>query len=224
MGQAREDVDVQALVADAGVERLDVAVAPRLAGRDEVQADSFAGSVGHRRRPSARRTGCATGSTSARRPAAPGRPQRCPRPLPASCRPARACGRPAPAYASSSLPRCCRAFLPTSWAARLSLDLDQPTGVRPTAVIVLARDAQTLPHMRNEGVVCSDTYAPTGILIRGAVGSTYLTSIRRGAAMEPEMIRVLPIMCLAGHDVHVTRALHLYRPVPGASSGPSTMC
>jgi len=48
LGQAPEDVDVQALVADAGVERLDVAVAPRLAGRDEVQADSFAGTVGHR--------------------------------------------------------------------------------------------------------------------------------------------------------------------------------
>ena len=39
LGQRPEAVDVQALVADAGVERFDVAVAPRLPGRDEVQPD-----------------------------------------------------------------------------------------------------------------------------------------------------------------------------------------
>ncbi len=46
LGQAPEDVDVQAFVADAAVERLDVAVAPWFAGRDEVQPDAFAGLCG----------------------------------------------------------------------------------------------------------------------------------------------------------------------------------
>jgi hypothetical protein len=45
LGQAPENVDVQAFVADPGVERLDVAVAPPLAGRDEVQPDGFASPV-----------------------------------------------------------------------------------------------------------------------------------------------------------------------------------
>ena len=31
--------------------------------------------------------------------------------------------------------------------------------------------------MRIAGVVCSDSYAPAGILIRGAVGSTYMSGI-----------------------------------------------
>jgi Resolvase, N terminal domain len=48
VGQTSEDVDVQAFVADATVERLDVAVAPGLAGRDEVQAYSLICPVGHR--------------------------------------------------------------------------------------------------------------------------------------------------------------------------------
>ena len=39
VGQRPEAVDVEAFVADAGVERFDVAVAPRLPGRDEVQPD-----------------------------------------------------------------------------------------------------------------------------------------------------------------------------------------
>jgi hypothetical protein len=39
LGQRPEAVDVETFVADAGVERFDVAVAPRLAGWDEVQAD-----------------------------------------------------------------------------------------------------------------------------------------------------------------------------------------
>ena len=45
--QRPEAVDVEAFVADAGVERFDVAVAPGLAGRDEVQPDLAAGPVGH---------------------------------------------------------------------------------------------------------------------------------------------------------------------------------
>src|ERR1700736_5712075 len=36
LGQRPEAIDVEAFVADAGVERFDVAVAPRLAGWDEV--------------------------------------------------------------------------------------------------------------------------------------------------------------------------------------------
>ena len=40
--QRPEHVDVEAFVADAAVERLDAAVAPGLAGRDEVQAGAFA--------------------------------------------------------------------------------------------------------------------------------------------------------------------------------------
>ena len=39
--------DVEAFVGDAGVERLDVAVAPRLPGRDEVQPDLASCPVGH---------------------------------------------------------------------------------------------------------------------------------------------------------------------------------
>ncbi len=41
-------VQVQAFVADPAVERFDVAVAPRLPGRDEVQSDALRGPVGHR--------------------------------------------------------------------------------------------------------------------------------------------------------------------------------
>lgn len=37
--QRPEAVDVEAFVADAGVDRFDVAVAPGLSGWDEVQAD-----------------------------------------------------------------------------------------------------------------------------------------------------------------------------------------
>ena len=48
LGQGPEDVDVEAFVADPAVERLDVAVAPGLAGWDERQPDPFAGPVGHR--------------------------------------------------------------------------------------------------------------------------------------------------------------------------------
>ena len=40
-------VDVQALVADTGVKRLDVAVAPRLARWDEVQTNLPSRPVGH---------------------------------------------------------------------------------------------------------------------------------------------------------------------------------
>jgi predicted NUDIX family NTP pyrophosphohydrolase len=42
-----EHVDVQALVPNAAVERLDVSVAPGLPRWDEVQAGAFAGPVGH---------------------------------------------------------------------------------------------------------------------------------------------------------------------------------
>ena len=51
VGQRPEAVDVEAFVADAGVERFDMAVAPRLAGRDEMQPDLTGGPVCH----------CATG-------------------------------------------------------------------------------------------------------------------------------------------------------------------
>lgn len=51
LGEGPEAVDVQALVADAGGKRFDVAVAPRLAGRDEVQPDLPGRPVSH----------CATG-------------------------------------------------------------------------------------------------------------------------------------------------------------------
>ena len=48
LGQGPEAVDVEAFIADAGVERFDVAVAPGFPGRDEVQPDPAAGPVGHR--------------------------------------------------------------------------------------------------------------------------------------------------------------------------------
>src|SRR3954451_22752677 len=48
VGQGPEQVDVQAFVAETAVERLNVSVPPRLAGRDEGEPDTFAGSVGHR--------------------------------------------------------------------------------------------------------------------------------------------------------------------------------
>jgi hypothetical protein len=47
LGEGPEAVDVEAFVGDAGVERFDVAVAPRLSGRDEVQPNLAAGPVGH---------------------------------------------------------------------------------------------------------------------------------------------------------------------------------
>ncbi|MDT5310594.1 MAG: hypothetical protein QOE48_6315 [Mycobacterium sp.] len=47
LGQGPEAVDVEAFVADAGVERFDVAVASRLAGRDEVQLDLTISPVRH---------------------------------------------------------------------------------------------------------------------------------------------------------------------------------
>src|ERR1700756_2333205 len=47
LAQRPEAVDVQAFVADAGVERIDVAVAPRLAGGDEMQPDLCRIPVGH---------------------------------------------------------------------------------------------------------------------------------------------------------------------------------
>jgi hypothetical protein len=55
-----------------------------------------------RRQPSTRRTGYASGSTSARRSAAHGKRQRRPCPKPASDRPARACARPVPGCVVSS--------------------------------------------------------------------------------------------------------------------------
>src|ERR1700716_2100107 len=48
LSQRPEHVDVEAFVAHPAVERLDIAVAPGLAGWGEVQADAFAGPVGHR--------------------------------------------------------------------------------------------------------------------------------------------------------------------------------
>jgi hypothetical protein len=47
LDQRPEAVGVQAFVADAGVERFDVAVAPRLAGWDEMQPDSACCPVDH---------------------------------------------------------------------------------------------------------------------------------------------------------------------------------
>jgi len=47
VGQRPEAVDVEAFIADAGVERLAIAVAPRLSGRDEVQTDLAVRPVGH---------------------------------------------------------------------------------------------------------------------------------------------------------------------------------
>ncbi len=55
------------------------------------------------------------------------------------------------------MPCCCRAFLPTSWAARLSHDLDQPTGsghcdkcdfVYPDACLIVETDGRG-PHTRD---------------------------------------------------------------------------
>ena len=46
-GQGPEAVDAKAFVADARVERFDLAISPGLAGRDEVQPDSVASPVGH---------------------------------------------------------------------------------------------------------------------------------------------------------------------------------
>jgi hypothetical protein len=43
LGQGPEEVDVQAFVAELAVERLDVAVAPRLARWDERQTNRFPG-------------------------------------------------------------------------------------------------------------------------------------------------------------------------------------
>src|SRR3954449_11175539 len=48
VGQGPEQVDVEAFVAETAVEGLDVSVPPRLAGRDEGQAEAFSGPVGHR--------------------------------------------------------------------------------------------------------------------------------------------------------------------------------
>jgi hypothetical protein len=45
VGQGPEEVDVETFVAEPGVERLDEAVAPRFAGRNERQPDPFAGPV-----------------------------------------------------------------------------------------------------------------------------------------------------------------------------------
>jgi hypothetical protein len=46
LNQYPEHVDVEAFVAHPAVERLDIAVAPGLAGWDEVQADAFVGQCG----------------------------------------------------------------------------------------------------------------------------------------------------------------------------------
>src|SRR4051794_11438605 len=43
-----EDAEVEAFVADSGVERLDVAVAPRFTTWDERRADAFTSPPGHR--------------------------------------------------------------------------------------------------------------------------------------------------------------------------------
>lgn len=48
VGEGPEQVDVEALIADAGVEGFHVAVALGLTGWDEGQSGSFAGPVGHR--------------------------------------------------------------------------------------------------------------------------------------------------------------------------------
>jgi hypothetical protein len=51
-----------------------------------------------------------------------------------------------------------RAFLPTTWAARLSNDLDQLAGVRSTRLSLLARDDDT-------------TQRPVTLLWRGSVAT-----------------------------------------------------
>jgi hypothetical protein len=48
VGQGPEEVDIEAFVAEAAVEGLDVAVPPGLAGWDECEPDAFAGPLGHR--------------------------------------------------------------------------------------------------------------------------------------------------------------------------------
>src|SRR3954471_20107898 len=48
VGEGPEQLDVEAFVAETAVEGLDVSVPPRLAGRDEGQAEAFSGPVGHR--------------------------------------------------------------------------------------------------------------------------------------------------------------------------------
>ena len=88
----------------------------------------------------------------------------------ASCHPwqpsLRACAQPAPACASSSLLCSARAFLPTSSAARLSLDLDQPARGQATIAAPRTDTVVFLSGQETDAMATDSRSCDTGPSVR----------------------------------------------------------